>query len=135
MSVKKKKMEKNSGIAPSLFRVTYNYVPTSLKKLSERYHWLRSNHFHLPSRANNIQYHHVHVSRISKQSEQNCGTGFFGGLNSTSTAKKQKLFSKTKIVSHYPYIHPFKIWTRKAKKLHLQKATRVKRIHWGHLVT
>lgn len=39
MSVKKKKkMEKNSGIAPSLFRVTYNYVPTSLKKLSERYH-------------------------------------------------------------------------------------------------
>lgn len=31
-------MEKKSGIAPSLFRVTYNYVPTSLKKLSERYH-------------------------------------------------------------------------------------------------
>lgn len=38
MSVKKKKWKKNSGIAPSLFRVTYNYVPTSLKKLSERYH-------------------------------------------------------------------------------------------------
>lgn len=38
MSVKKKKWKKKSGIAPSLFRVTYNYVPTPLKKLSERYH-------------------------------------------------------------------------------------------------
>lgn len=38
MSVKKKKWKKNLGIAPSLFRVTYNYVPTSLKKLSERHH-------------------------------------------------------------------------------------------------
>lgn len=31
MSVKKKKMEKNSGIAPSLFRVTYNYVPEKIE--------------------------------------------------------------------------------------------------------
>lgn len=59
-------MEKNSGIAPSLFRVTYNYVPTSLKKLSERYHdYDRTTFIYPESRANNIQYHHVHVSRIS----------------------------------------------------------------------
>lgn len=35
MSVKKKKWKKNSGIAPSLFRVTYNYVPTYIPEKIE----------------------------------------------------------------------------------------------------
>lgn len=135
MSVKKKKMEKNSGIAPSLFRVTYNYVPTSLKKLSERYHWLRSNHFHLPSRANNIQYHHVHVSRISKQSEQNCGIGFFGGAEFYINCYKAKTVFKNKNCFALPLQSSIQNLDPKSKKLHLQKATRVKRIHRGLRVT
>lgn len=121
-------MEKKSGIAPSLFRVTYNYVPTSLKKLSERYHDYDRTTFIYP--VEQIIFNIIMYMSVVFHNNQNKTVvlDFFWAKFYINCYKAKTVF-KNKNCFALPLHSSIQNLDPKSKKLHLQKATRVKRIH------
>lgn len=122
-------MEKNSGIAPSLFRVTYNYVPTSLKKLSERYHDYDRTTFIYP--VEQIIFNIIMYMLVVFPNNQNKTVvlDFLGAKFYINCYKAKTVFKNKNCFALPLHSSIQKFGLEKQKNCICKKTTRVKRIH------